>query len=260
MEIDQREIDSIIENINKMIEINKNIKITDDSTARFSSALWYNEVQNLNILIAGVGGIGSWTALLISRLHPKNLVLIDSDTVEIHNLSGQLYGLSNVNKYKVDAMSEIIKDFSNYPKTMAVNENFTENSEPYDIMICGFDNMAARKLYFKKWLELVKKRNDLDRKNCLFIDGRLNAEKFQVLSIVGDDYYSMGKYAKDFLFDDSEVIDGICSYKQTSYCAAMIGSFICNTLVNFACHNNDERPVLFFQEYDAQSLTLKQEC
>jgi pyoverdine/dityrosine biosynthesis protein Dit1 len=92
----------------------------------------------------------------------------------------------------------------------------------------------------------------------LFIDGRLNAEKFQVISITGEDYYNMKKYIKEFLFADTAVTDALCSYKQTTYCAAMIASLMCNVFVNFMC-NSDARPVIFFQEYDAEIMSLKQE-
>lgn len=183
---------------------------------------------------------------------------MDNDIVELANMSGQLYKVADIGKLKVDALSDTLKEFSSYYGTMAMGMPFTEESEAYNIMICGFDNMAARKLYFSKWVELVKNKPIEERHKCLFIDGRLNAEKFQILSITGDDYYGMKRYAKEFLFDDSEVEEAVCSFKQTTYCAAMIASFMCNTLVNFLCRSIS-RPVLFFQEYDAEFMTLKQE-
>lgn len=250
---------SITTQIDAMIQQNNVSTTSEETTTRFKGAPWYEEIQKYSILIAGIGGIGSWTALLISRMRPKNLLLMDNDSVEIGNLSGQLYSIKDVDISKVDALSNTIRDYSMYNNTMAIKEPFTQDSEPYDIMICGFDNMDARKLYFKKWLQRVKSKSKDERSNCLFIDGRLNAEKFQVFSITGDNYYAMNKYASEYLFDDADVPNLICSYKQTSYCAAMIGSFICNILVNFACHNYDERPVLFFQEFDAETISLKQE-
>lgn len=243
--------------VDSMIEEN-NLYASEDTTVRFSSAEWFTEVQNSNILLAGVGGIGSWLALLLSRMKPKGLYLMDNDAVELVNLSGQLYSTKDIGKSKVDAIANTIVDYSRFHNTMSINSLFTEESEAYDIMLCGFDNMQARKIYFYKWLERVRKKPLNERKKCLFIDGRLNAEKFQVLSITGDNYYGMKKYIKEFLFDDSVVEEAICSLKQTSYCAAMIASFMCNVFVNFMC-NSDARPVLFFQEYDAEMMYLKQE-
>lgn len=259
-ELSQREI-RIREQLNiidQMIQENQNAESTQDTTVRFSSAEWFNAIQQSTILIAGVGGIGSWLALLISRMKPHNILLMDADIVETANMSGQLYCTSDIDKLKVDALSETLRNYSAYYNVMAIGSMFTEESEAYDIMICGFDNMEARKLYFYKWFERVKNKPIKERKKCLFIDGRLNAEKFQVISIVGTDYYGMKKYIQEFLFDDSEVDEAPCSFKQTTYCAAMISSIMCNVLVNFMS-NSYARPVILFQEYDAETMSLKQE-
>lgn len=244
--------------IDRMIEENQNSESNEDTTARFNSANWLEAVQQSTILIAGVGGIGSWLALLMSRMRPRNILLMDNDTVELVNMSGQLYRSSDIGNLKVDSIAKTIGEYSSFYNIMSIGSLFTEESEAYDIMICGFDNMEARKLYFKKWFDRVKSKPINERHKCIFIDGRLNAEKFQVLSILGDDYYSMKKYISDFLFDDGEVEDAVCSFKQTTYCAAMIASFMCNTFINFVCHSV-ARPVLFFQEYDAETMSLKQE-
>jgi molybdopterin/thiamine biosynthesis adenylyltransferase len=256
-ELSQEQLDNLAI-IDQMLEENASYVCVDDTTARFKSAEWFEKVQESSILLAGVGGIGSWLTLLLSRMKPKNLYIMDGDTVEMVNMSGQLYSTNDIGKLKVDAIADTCIKYSNYYSIMSIGTNFTEESEAYDIMICGFDNMAARKLYFYKWLDRVKKKPINERKNCLFIDGRLNAEKFQVISITGEDYYGMKKYINDFLFDDTAVTDALCSYKQTTYCAAMIASFMCNVFINFMCHS-DARPVLFFQEYDAELMCLKQE-
>lgn len=245
------------EQLETLIHNNELVTTSEDTTSRFKGAEWYEEVKNKNVLIAGIGGIGSWLSLFIARLKPKQLFIMDEDVVDICNLSGQLYNINAVNFSKVDSMNAILKDFGYYYNTMCIPEKFTEESEAFDIMMCGFDNMEARKIYFKKWLELVKSKPQNERKNCLFIDGRLNAEKFQIFSITGEDYHSMKEYSTKYLFSDLEADRTMCSYKQTTYCAAMIASFMCNTFVNFLCHS-DERPVLFFQEYDATNMFLKQ--
>ena len=244
--------------IDRMIEDNQNVESSQETAARFSSAEWFNAMQQSTILIAGVGGIGSWVALLISRMRPRNILLMDADSVETVNMSGQLYRTSDIGSLKVDALTDTIRDYSAYYNIMSIGSMFTEESEAYDIMICGFDNMEARKLYFRKWFDRVKSKPKEERDRCIFIDGRLNAEKFQIISIVGTDYYGMKKYIQEFLFDDSEVDEAPCSFKQTTYCAAMISSMICNVLVNFISKSY-ARPVILFQEYDAETMSLKQE-
>ena len=61
-------------------------------------------------------------------------------------------------------------------------------------MICGFDNMAARKLVFKKWYAHVMSKPEEERSKCLLIDGRLAAEELQVLAVQGNDTRAMMEY------------------------------------------------------------------
>lgn len=51
----------------------------------------------------GVGGLGSVTLINLLRLGIKKCILVDYDTVDIHNLNRQLmYGLEDVGKPKVE--------------------------------------------------------------------------------------------------------------------------------------------------------------
>lgn len=48
----------------KIIPENSNSITMDESTTRFSSALWFNEIQNKVIVLAGIGGIGRFGNLI----------------------------------------------------------------------------------------------------------------------------------------------------------------------------------------------------
>ena len=191
-----------------------------------------------------------------------SMFIYDNDVVEAVNMSGQLYGNSDLGLNKVAALSNMISNYANYSSVFAINERFTAESEASDIMICGFDNMAARKLFFEKWVEHVMLKPEEDRANCLFIDGRLAAEEFQVLCIKGDDGFNINRYRNDFLFSDVEADETICSYKQTTFCANMIASYMVNLFVNFCanqCNPIIDRDLPFFTTYNAETMYLKTE-
>ena len=118
--------------------------LVDESTSRFSGAMWYDEIRNKKVLIAGVGGIGSHTALQIGRMCPATIYLYDDDMVERGNMSGQMYGNSQVGMPKVDAMSSTLAEFTSAKCVYSIAEKFTSSTDPCNIMICGFDNMNAR--------------------------------------------------------------------------------------------------------------------
>lgn len=241
---------------------NSKTSLVDESTTRFSSATWYESIQSKNVILAGIGGIGSYCAFLLSRLKINELVLYDPDIVETTNMAGQLYGYNSIEANKVDAMYSILLEFSGYASVVCMRERYSEESLVSKIMICGFDNMEARKVFFNKWKNYVLSLPEEERRECLFIDGRLNAEEYQVLCIKGDDSYNMTRYETEFLFSDSEVEDAICSYKQTTFMANMIGSVMINLFVNFVANELDpivERDLPFYTYYSAETMYFKTE-
>lgn len=233
----------------------------DESTTRFSSAIWFEEIQKKIIVLAGLGGIGSYVAFLLARMHPKSIFLYDDDKVELVNMAGQLYSLQDVDRFKVDAIASMMQQYSTYNSTCAIRQKFTEDTEPADIMICGFDNMAARYTFFQKWLQHVESKPDDYKAHCLFLDGRLAAEELQVLCIRGDDTYNKTRYQTEFLFTDAAADETLCSYKQTTYMANMIGSIMVNLFTNFVANELVEglRDLPFFTSYSADSMMFKTE-
>lgn len=68
-------------------------------------------LQNRTVLIVGVGGYGSWAALLCARMGIRNIVCVDFDKVEITNLHRQvLYNRMDLGKLKVEACRKRIQD------------------------------------------------------------------------------------------------------------------------------------------------------
>lgn len=235
---------------------------TDVSTSRFSGAEWYELVKMQKIIIGGCGGISSWLAFQVARLSPSLIVLYDDDIVETGNLSGQLFSRLDVNKTKVGAIESLISKYNEHYCVHGIPSRFTEYTEAGDIMMCGFDNMEARKTFFRSWLSHVYSLSENKRKKCLFLDGRLSMNVLQVFCITGDDAYSSKRYSESYLFDDADADETICSMKQTTYMACMIGSIMTNLFVNFVANLTD--PVLpydlpFFTEYDAQNMIFKTE-
>lgn len=253
-----------LENEHQEIPVNSQTIIIDGTTSRFSGAIWYEEIQRRIVTLAGVGGIGSYVGFLLGRLKPKRLIIYDPDKVEIANMSGQLYSMQDVGIYKSTALTNMIKNYANYYKITAINDRFDDSSEATDIMICGFDNMEARRIFYEKWKQRVLSYPEGGdrRKKCLFIDGRLAAEEFQVLSIQGDDERAMVEYEDKWLFSDVEAEETICSYKQTTFMANMIASVMVNIFVNFIankCNPIIDRDVPFFISYNASTMFTKME-
>lgn len=238
-----------------ILPLNSTLLSYKENTVRYSSSEWFNEMGNTSVILAGLGGIGSNAAFLLGRLNLQHLYIYDNDVVDLSNLAGQLYSLEDVGKLKTQCCHTMLLNYSSITPTFR-SYLYNENSFACKIMICGFDNMEARKIFFNNWLKHVK--NSGHEEECLFIDGRLNAEEFQVLCIQGNDDYNIKKYKEEWLFDDDSIEEPtICSYKQTSYTAFMIASIMVNLLVNFISNKSSNlaiRDLPFLTYYNAKMM------
>lgn len=234
----------------------------DRTTSRFSGTAWFSKIQEQSVILAGLGGIGANLAFQLARMHLDRLLLYDGDKVELENMSGQLYSRSDVGRYKADAMVRMIGDYANTECAYAVNHPFLSSTEAGDIMMCGFDSMSSRHTFFDVWEEHVKGLPHERQRECLFLDGRLSIDNLQVFAITGDDMYNRARYRTEFLFSDWQAEETVCSMKQTTYLACMIGSFMTNLFTNFTANLLD--PVIpydlpFLTEYDAKNMLFRTE-
>lgn len=215
----------------------KKTNASKEVISRFSSAPFVTK-EPLDIVIIGAGGISSWTALFLSRLQ-HNLYIYDHDTFEVHNLAGQFVRQQDIDKNKAEVMKDLISEFSPYTNVSCFGK-FDEESMIAPIMICGPDNMAVRKLAFERWKEQEDKQ--------IFIDGRLQAELGYVFTVTP----GREEMYEATLFDDKEVEEPICSFKQTTHCAGLIGSLITSNFVNWLANDltkDDLREIPFKIEF-----------
>ena len=228
---------------------------------RFKDALWFKSMIETPVLLCGQGGIGSWTALALASAGCEQLVIIDYDEIEEHNLAGQFFKKSQVGQPKVRAVFDNVKDFSDTEITF-INNIIEEDSDISDfpIIITGFDKMKPRKITFEKWKENVSKLSDENKENALFIDGRLTAEQIQIFSIRGNDEAAMDEYLTNHIFDDSVIEDAPCTFKQTRFLAmeiaGIITSIYCNHLVNISTNGQLSVP-FFYEVYTPLQMTKK---
>lgn len=228
-----------------------------DDNARFSGAEWFDAIQDARTLIVGLGGIGSWLALLLSRLKVREIHCRDMDRVEEVNLAGQLYKNDDIGLFKTEAICDTIRNFNiSRPLIYGDNREFTNDSiiEFSHNVFLALDSITARRTVYNKW-----KRNITSYDPTILIDGRLTADKWQIFAIPSNDTKRMEVYENEWLFPESEAQHLPCSFKQTTYMAAMIASYMCNLFVNFIAEST--KPIVpysvpFMTEFDAQTLTM----
>lgn len=201
---------------------------------RFKEAPWFlsmpEEEKALipysTINIGGAGGIGSWTALFLSRAGFYTYVQ-DFDTIETHNIGGQFFRPNDTGFFKVDILQKLIYEFTGSPMCSVSTEAVGNFTPGYLFMISAFDNMKARKMFFEAWKKSLINYG-VGSEDGLFIDGRLSMEGYEIYCVTPDKI----KEYEETLFLDEEVEDLPCTMKQTTHVAAMIGSQITALFTN----------------------------
>ncbi|MCI9136128.1 MAG: sulfur carrier protein ThiS adenylyltransferase ThiF [Lachnospiraceae bacterium] len=86
----------------------------------------YERISNGSAAVAGLGGLGSHIALMLTRAGIGELVLVDFDRVELTNLNRQAYNISHLGQPKTKALEKILREINPYLNVKVRNEYVTE--------------------------------------------------------------------------------------------------------------------------------------
>jgi tRNA A37 threonylcarbamoyladenosine dehydratase len=80
-------------------------------------------IRNAHVLIAGIGGVGSWAVEALARSGVGRLTLVDLDHVSESNINRQIHALdATVGQAKVEAMRDRIAQINTECKVQAIDE------------------------------------------------------------------------------------------------------------------------------------------
>lgn len=117
----------------------------------------FEELQNMKILLVGLGGVGGTAFEALLRIGFKNFTIVDLDKVALSNLNRQiLYVMDNIGENKVDAAKR--KALSIEPEakieTYAGDIRDFKIKYRYDMVIDCIDNVDAK-------IDLISRSVDL---------------------------------------------------------------------------------------------------
>ncbi|USL94867.1 tRNA threonylcarbamoyladenosine dehydratase [Riemerella anatipestifer] len=145
-----------------------------------------NKLQNANILVVGLGGVGSFAAEFLARAGVGKMTIIDGDTVDITNINRQLPALhSTVNQPKVELVYARLKDINPDLNLIAINEFLTPErmesiltKEKFDYILDCIDSVSP-----KLSLILAAKRNKIKIVSAMGAGGKTDPSKVMVRDI-----------------------------------------------------------------------------
>lgn len=74
-----------------------------------SGSVAVKKLQQAQVAVVGLGGLGSNIAILLTRMGVGHLHLIDFDRVDVSNLNRQQYFLEQVGLFKTEALAETLR-------------------------------------------------------------------------------------------------------------------------------------------------------
>lgn len=98
-----------------------------------------NRLRNSNVLVVGLGGVGSFAAEFLARAGVGNMTIVDGDTVDITNINRQLPALhSTVGQPKVKIVGDRLMDI-NPELNLTRVEEFLSPERAIEIVTPDFD-------------------------------------------------------------------------------------------------------------------------
>ena len=94
---------------------------------RFSPEV-YEKLQEASVAIAGLGGLGSNIAVMLTRTGIGKLKLVDFDQVDLSNLNRQVYDIRHLGQLKTEALSQRLKELNPYIELELYSGRITEDN------------------------------------------------------------------------------------------------------------------------------------
>ena len=149
----------------------------------------------------------------LTAIGVPQLQLIDFDHVEISNLASQGYMQKDIERPKVDATAEFVRDINYDLQVEVVLDRFRRTESVGNCVFCCVDSIATRRHIW----DAVK-----DKVN-FFCDGRMSAEVLRVITACDE---SGRKHYPRTLFTAQRAHTGPCTARTTIYCANIAAGFM----------------------------------
>lgn len=161
-------------------------------------------VGKLNILIIGLGGVGSYTLESLARMGVGNFTIVDYDTVDVSNINRQIYALhSTIGEKKVDVAKRRVLDISPTTNVNIIDTKITlENIDKlmlgsYDYVVDACDSVEIKK-------ELIKLCKEKNQKliSSMGTANKLDPTKLKITDLSKTNYDPIAKILRKYVKDN----------------------------------------------------------
>ena len=119
------------------------------------------KLQNANVLVVGLGGVGAYAAEMIARSGVGRMTIADADTVSPTNINRQLIALhSTIGKEKSELMADRLRDINPEIELTVVNRFIKDDetdalldSDKFDYVVDAIDTLSPQLALIKGCLD-----------------------------------------------------------------------------------------------------------
>jgi len=203
------------------------------------------EDLRIPVTLIGLGGINSIVAWTLAKMGCSIMAAYEFDGLEAHNLPNQFYRIGDIDRFKGDALIEIIRDFCGV-ELKIIPEEFTGQHELEGIVISGVDKMTPRHTIWKS----VKFKPSVQ----LYIDARMGGQVANIYTINTCDPDDI-RFYESKLWDEDEAHELRCTNRAIIYTVNMIAGLVANQVKKFVKGESLIRELV----WDAQNMILMKE-
>lgn len=116
-----------------------------------------NRLNEIKVIIFGIGGVGSWAAETLLRTGVTHLTIVDFDIIASSNINRQMPAMATtVGMSKVDVMARRLHDINPWAEVTAINAMYTPDTaddfclDDYDYVIDAIDSLRDKALLINR--------------------------------------------------------------------------------------------------------------
>lgn len=179
------------------------------------------KLDNANVLVVGLGGVGSFAAEFLARAGVGKMTIVDGDVVDITNINRQLPALhSTVGEPKVKIVGDRLMDINPELKLTRIEE-FLSPERAFELISPEFDYVldCIDSVTPKINLIVACKRKKVKVISNMGAGGKFEAEKVQVRDISKTEYCPLAKNVRKRLKLEgiSKGVKVVYSYERPDY-------------------------------------------
>ena len=129
------------------------IDLKDSLFKRLGGLEIQENILDKKVVMVGVGSVGSTASAQLVKAGIRDLVLIDPDQLEVHNIIRHLCDLDDLGRYKTDAVADRLKKINPAVNLQLFKEDFVQDFEKIeksisdaDILIVSTDTPDSRQV------------------------------------------------------------------------------------------------------------------